>query len=266
MLMSTLTVDAWLTEAVDSVLLQQDVDLELILVLDGARAEGRATWMQDRRVRIISLPHRRGLANALSIAASGAHGRFLARMDSDDVSAPDRLSRTQEYLDSGADAAVVGTGAYLIDSDGRRIGELRSSAGDDVRRALVSRNRLVHSSVMMRRSAYEQVGGYNRRLVQMEDYDLWLRLGLVGRVAVLRDRLLSYRVHASQMSRGAGPRGEHVSQVSRGQYRLGRKLSLPTISVASSVLTWRAAQYARYLGVVRAGYDRADVAGERARV
>jgi glycosyltransferase involved in cell wall biosynthesis len=256
-LMSTLTVDAWLTEAVESVLDQGDVDLEVILVLDGAKAEDEPAWMRDRRVRMIALRHRSGLANALSIASGHARGRFLARMDADDVSVPGRLSKTQQYLESSADVAVVGTSAELIDPEGRVVGELSSSAGDDVRRALVVKNRLVHSSVVMRRSVYEQVGGYNPRLPQMEDYDLWLRMALLGRVAVLPDLLLRYRVHGSQMSRKAAPRGQYVSEISRGQYKLGRALGAPAIGVIPSVLTWRAAQFARYFGVVKSGYDRA---------
>ncbi|MGY1802944.1 glycosyltransferase [Blastococcus sp. SYSU D00922] len=256
-LMSTISVDRWLTEAAESILDQQDVDLELILVLDGARAEGQPAWIRDRRVKILVNPHRTGLSNALKAAAVAGKGQYFARMDADDVSAPARLSTLQNYLESNADASVVGTAASLIDSSGRVVGESLAPATHDARRALVVKNRLVHPSVMIRRSAYEKVGGYRRDLRQMEDYDLWLRMAMVGRVAVLPERLLLYRVHANQMSRGAAPHGAHVAAISRGQYRLGRALGMSVASVSAAIVRWRLAQYARYYGILEPGYDKA---------
>ncbi len=258
-LMSTVTVDEWLADAVESVLDQRDVSSEVIVVLDGAAVDDRPTWMRDPRVRTIALPKRSGLSNALCVAAGEAEGEFLARMDADDISLPGRLARTQHYLEADSDVCVVGTAADLIDRTGRIVGEMRPRSGDDVRRALVARNQLMHPSVTMRRSVYVAVGGYDPTLRQMEDYDLWLRMALVGRVAVLPDKLLQYRVHATQMSRSAAPYGSHVRSVSRGQYRLGRALGMSVPAVASSVLLWRAAQFARHTGLRRAGYDKAAV-------
>lgn len=256
-LMSTVTVDPWLTEAAQSILDQRDVDIELVLVLDGAEAETEPAWMRDGRVRIIQHARRTGLANALDVAAQASRGAYLARMDADDISAADRLWKSQQYLESNADVAVVGTSASLIDGGGRVIGESGTEAADDVRHALVLKNQLVHSSVMMRRDAYECAGGYNSRLLQMEDYDLWLRMATVGRVANLPDKLLLYRLHAQQMSRRAMPYGPHVRAISRGQYQLGRKLGMRQGRIGVAILAWRAAQFARYYGLTRPGYDAA---------
>lgn len=260
-LMSTLTVDRWLLDAIDSILQQDDVDFEVVLVLDGATIDEEPAWMQDRRVQVIPLPRRTGLASALGVAAQHATGEFYARMDADDISLPGRLSTSQEYLRSHPEVCALGTAVRLIDADSRVVGSFSPTAGDDVRGALVTKNQIVHPSVMMRRSAFKQVGGYDPKLRRVEDYDLWLRMAMVGPVAVLPDECLLYRVHPLQSSREIRPYGPDVAAISRGQYRLARALGMSVAHASCSVLVWRAAQFARSAGVTMSGHDRAALRG-----
>ena len=258
--LSTISVDEWLHEAIKSVLSERSVRIELIIVLDGLPAEQASgvarTWSLDDRVTCVPLQQRGGLAAALREGIASSSAPLIARLDADDVSLPGRFDRQKRYLDANPTAVVVGSGAYLIDETGREVGFNAPEFGPDVRRRLVRRNQIMHPSVMFRRSTYEMTSGYNARLTRMQDYDLWLRMALHGPIAVLDERLIRYRVHPSQASRSAKPTGDHVSAIVRGQRELASMLGTPTAIALVESNVWRAAQHLRYWGVVRPGYDR----------
>jgi hypothetical protein len=91
---------------------------------------------------------------------------------------------------------LLGSAAEMIDSRGRRIGAIDRPTGDSELRAFQRVGcGFVHSSVIMRREAFEAAGGYRKGLNVAEDYDLWLRLAEVGEIANLPERLIRYRIH-----------------------------------------------------------------------
>jgi glycosyltransferase involved in cell wall biosynthesis len=191
-----------LREAVESILAQTFDDLEVVALDDGS-GDGTPAILadlasRDARVRV-ERRARKGLTTALNDAARVAVGSYLARMDADDVAAPDRLERQVVFLDENPKVAVVGGAYEVIDDDGRVTRAVRFPTGDDaIRRTMRRRNCILHSTVMMRADAFSEAGGY--RLDQAEDYDLWLRIGRRSRLANLPDVVLRYRRHAEQYS------------------------------------------------------------------
>ena len=195
--------EAFLAEAIESVLGQTLDELELVVVDDGSADSSReiadAFVARDSRVRVVTQPIPAGISRALNLGWRTATGRYVARMDADDVSLPDRLERQITFMTEHPDVGVVGGAVLLIDERGAHVGQIRYPATDAAIRArLVTANPFAHPSVVIRREELGRVGGY--RLDHVEDYDLWLRLAPHTRFANLEEPVLLYRRHARQVS------------------------------------------------------------------
>ena len=192
----------WLREAVDSILGQTLADLELIVVDDGstdATADILAGY-RDRRLSVVR-QSRAGLTRSLNRGLGLATAPLLARLDADDVARPERLARQVAFLDAHPEVAVLGTGCREIGPDGEARGVYAPPADDAaIRRALIRRNPFVHSSVVMRRSAIQAAGGYDGTVAVAQDYELWLRLSRVARMANLPEPLVLRRLAPGRVS------------------------------------------------------------------
>jgi hypothetical protein len=125
----------------------------------------------------------------------------VARLDADDVALPERLARQRGFLDAHPEIGLLGTGAREVDAEGREVGRVAPPADDAaIRRALIRGNPFVHSSVMLRRSALDAAGGYDERLAVAQDYDLWMRMSRVTRLANLTEPLVVRRLVPGRVS------------------------------------------------------------------
>ena len=194
----------FLPAALDSVLAQTFADFEVIAIDDGTRdgsSEVLAAFAaRDRRVRVVRQENR-GIVASLNRALELARAPFVARMDHDDVSRPDRFAKQLAYLQRHPEVAAVSGAMDVIDQEGTY---LRTEAAPTLPAAvqdeLLYRNCICHPAVMARTEALRKVGGYRKNAQFAEDYDLWLRLSEVGAIANLPDVLLSYRLHPVRMS------------------------------------------------------------------
>ena len=179
-------------------------DFEFLIAANGCTdaffEELCALTAADRRVRVIRTAIGQ-LAFSLNLLADQAGADWLVRMDADDISLPHRLETLSAAARANA-ADVVGTGVYLIDETGTRLGEVRPPVSSaKIARAFVWGTPLIHPSVMLRRTFLLEMGGYLGGF-RSEDTDLWLRaLRSGGRIINLPDVLLEYRVHGGQVSR-----------------------------------------------------------------
>jgi len=201
-LMSVRNGAPWVKEAAESVLGQTVPDLELIVIDDGstdATADLLAT-IRDPRLRMERHPPR-GLTPSLNRALALARAPLLARLDADDLALPERLAWQRAFLDAHPEVGLLGTGVREVDVSGREIRVTRPPEDDAaIRRAMIRRNPFVHSSVMMRRSALEEAGGYDESLPVAQDYDLWMRMSRVTRVANLPAPLVVRHLLAGRVS------------------------------------------------------------------
>jgi len=192
----------WVGDAARSVLAQTLGDLELVLVDDGstdATPEVLA-GIRDERLRLERRPHE-GLTRALNHGLRRAHAPLIARLDADDIALPERLARQVAFLQAHREIGVLGTAAREINGDGREVRTVRPPQDDGaLRRALIRRNPMLHSTVMMRRDVVASVGGYDPRFAVAQDYDLWIRLAAVTRLANLTETLVVRRLLPGRVS------------------------------------------------------------------
>jgi glycosyltransferase involved in cell wall biosynthesis len=189
-------------EAVASVLGQTMGDLELIVVDDGSTDATPALLgsFRDPRLHVIR-QGRGGLTRALCAAGALARAPLLARLDADDVALPERLARQRAFLESHPEVGLLGTGAREVDAAGRELGIVRPPPDDAaIRCALIRGNPFVHSSVMMRRTAVAAAGGYDPGFPVAQDYDLWMRMSRVTRMANLPEPLVVRRILPGRIS------------------------------------------------------------------
>ena len=200
----------YLAEAINSILHQTLQDFELIIINDGS-TDGSGELIgqiNDARVRYYRQSNR-GLAATLNRGIALARGQYIARQDQDDVSFPLRLEKQAGFLDAHPDVGMVGMAAEIWVGDVRTDRQLRHPSDDaSIRFGLLFDNYFVHSSVMIRRSVLEEVGGYSEDLSRQppEDYELWSRVMRSYQVANLPEVLMAYRELPGSMSRsGVNP-------------------------------------------------------------
>jgi glycosyltransferase involved in cell wall biosynthesis len=188
----------FLGEAVASVLEQTLRDLELIVVDDAS--DDPVEGFADPRVKLLRNETRLGLAASLNRALDDASGKYVARLDADDVALPERLERQVERLGDGT--AVVGTAVIDLDEAGRKGRRHVMPAGAVPLRwhALFS-SPFFHPTVLVDREVLDTHGlRYDPTFDESEDYDLWTRLFAHADGDNLREPLVLKRVHAGQAS------------------------------------------------------------------
>lgn len=203
-LMPAYNCEAYVLEAVSSILSQSFADFELLAIDDGSTDSTRRLLesVHDPRLRLVSNDHNIGLIDTLNRGLELASGRYVARMDADDISAPERLEKQVQFLDAHPDVHVLGTMVNLINEQGKVFGAIAGypKDADEIHRYLLRECCLIHPSVMFRKDAVLAVDGYSASARHAEDYDLWLRLSDHHKIANLPDKLVSYRMHRNQVS------------------------------------------------------------------
>jgi len=199
--------ETYLREAIDSILDQSFEDFELIVCNDGSTDGSEAILQQyantDSRVVLINHAENRGLIETRNEISRHAKGEFIALMDADDMSLWDRFERQVAFLDENPGHVLVGSRILLIDPDGHPMCTLGIK---ETHEEIDSWHLEGHSgaavcnpTVMMRMEAVRSVGGYEDGTACAEDYDLFLRLAELGKLAILPDVLLHYRQHLSSI-------------------------------------------------------------------
>ncbi|OYT85596.1 MAG: hypothetical protein CFE46_17815 [Burkholderiales bacterium PBB6] len=195
-----------LGEAIASLTCQSLHDIEIIVVNDGS-ADGTgalldALALEEPRLRVVHTANK-GIVDALNTALGLARGEYVARMDGDDRSHPERLSLQVSYLRDHPDCVCVGSLYRLMDSDGR-ITAVQQPFGNLPQTDLTifppRITTLPHPSILLRTADLKALSGYRHGFSHAEDYDLFLRLAERGELGLLQLPLLDYRIHSGSLS------------------------------------------------------------------
>lgn len=199
-LMPVYKTSQYLREAIDSMLSQTFTDFELIILNDCSpdNAEEVLDGYKDPRIVRYLGKENVGLANVLNIGMQKAKGKYVARMDSDDLSAPDRLEIQVDYLERHPDIDLCSCGMSLFGAkDGKWV---RESDPDMVRISALFFSPILHASSVWRKDSFEKRElCFDQAMVPAEDYDLWCRALSRGlRMVNIPDCLYLYRIHSNQ--------------------------------------------------------------------
>jgi len=185
-------------ETIISVLSQSFEDFEYLMINDGPVEDARRIekTFRDPRLRIITTPSPLGLGGSRNAGLHEARGDLIAFIDSDDFCEPDRLKKQIEFMRANLDHVLVGSALRFIDEKSQTIGgRVYPSDDRDIKARIVAMNCIAQPSVMARRQALIDAGGYTPDFPAAEDYALWLRLARFGKFHNLEEPLVAYRIH-----------------------------------------------------------------------
>lgn len=198
--MSVYNGERWLREAVDSILNQTLRDLEFIIINDGSK-DGTLEILKgytDPRIRLVSRENR-GLISSLNEGIDLARAEYVARMDCDDVSMPERLALEARYLDEHPEVSLVFARTRMAAPDHEYTTNPQFT-DSTLPPILLEDNIFAHGSVMYRKSAVVAAGKYSHDFPSAEDRALWLQLAWSGhKFRVIDQPLYYYRIHPSQV-------------------------------------------------------------------
>lgn len=171
----------FLKEAIESILSQTETNFELILINDASTDDSSVVinTFTDPRIRIINNEKNLGLAVSLNKGIRAATGKYIARMDGDDISLPHRFEEQLKIIKTADRRSLICSTCLLIDENGNKIGKWKDdskyTSPKEIRKQLPNNNCIVHPSVLVRRDLLAEFF-YDPEQHESEDYDLWLRM------------------------------------------------------------------------------------------
>jgi len=190
--------ERYVEKAIRSILEQTYTNFEFIII-DDASTDTTAKIIQrlaesDKRIVFTSNQTNLGLTKNLNIALRKSRGKFIARMDGDDISLPNRFAHQVEFLDAHPEISIVGTWAQIIDGSDKVIGRLEyETKNERIRKRMIQRSQFIHPSVMFRKEIVESVGFYDESFRSAQDYEFFPRALTKHKGENIPQVLLQYR-------------------------------------------------------------------------
>jgi glycosyltransferase involved in cell wall biosynthesis len=193
-----------LARSVESVLRQSFSDFELLIIDDGSTDGSRDIIDRyragDSRITLIRQPHS-GLIVALNRGCEVARGRYIARLDSDDIAIQNRFELQFHHMERHPEIVLLGGGFECIDADGLVLFVMSwPGRNDGLHDYLLLDCYIAHTTIMFRREFFLTIGGYRPHFQDAEDYDLFLRMSDRRTVDNLPEVICQYRLHDQQIS------------------------------------------------------------------
>ena len=220
--------EKFIAEAVSSILGQTFINFELLLIDDGSTdrtAEEINKFSHDERIRVITHEHNAGLISTLNEGITVSRGRYIVRMDADDIADLHRMQIQFDYMEANPDISLAGSWYKEIGTNRIRKVPL---AHNDIRAAMIFNTAVIHPSVIMRKDQFiEQNLLFDPVFRHAEDYELWVRSSRTLRVANIPQPLISYRLHNNQVS-------VKENSTQRSSMQLCRKIQLESLGISAN--------------------------------
>jgi len=240
--MSVYNGQEFLGEAIESILAQSWSDFEFIIIDDGStdNSAGVIESYKDPRIHCIRNECNRGLAWSLNAGIARASGRYVARMDADDRSLPERLSRQVNFLKSHPTVAVCGGWIEVVGSGVRQVWEYPTTP-QGIHARLLFDCSMAHPTVMLDRAHWNKARlSYDSTYSYAQDYELWCRAVHSISLANLPEVLLIRRLHSEQIGQRRGPaQQEGARRIRRRELeQLGLAPTEQQCALHESISTW----------------------------
>jgi glycosyltransferase involved in cell wall biosynthesis len=198
----------YIKKAIESVLSQTYKNWELIIIddcsLDRTSSIVANYINLNSNIKYIKNNENLGVQKSLNKGLSVSKGEYIARIDDDDEWIDvDKLKTQVEFLESNIGYVLIGTGALLVDEDDELLSKYLLPKSDlEIKNKILSKNCFVHSSVLFKKNTAQEVGGFseNEAIKHVEDYDLWLRLGMKGKLFNLNTYSTALRVRSQSLT------------------------------------------------------------------
>jgi glycosyltransferase involved in cell wall biosynthesis len=203
--MSIYNGESYLHDSIECILNQTYRDFEFIIINDGSsdKTQEIINKYAEDDIRIVPINQDNiGLTKSLNKGILLSKGKYIARQDVDDISVPDRLENQIETFSKCPSLVLLGTWYSVEDSGGVIMERCRPIGDTDLRKLLYRCNPFCHSSVMFKRDAWEEVGGYRENMKTSQDFDLWLRIALTGKIALIPKILVRHFRNPKSISKG----------------------------------------------------------------
>ena len=189
----------YLEESIESILNQTFDNFELIIVYDKSKDNSKEIiekYMKtDNRIILIENEIKSGISNALNKGLEISKGKYIARIDSDDISLPNRLEREYLFLENNKDYFLVGSNGIRIDEQGKYLEDIIYEEDPSIN--MSKENHIIHSSIMFRNTGIR----YGANLLYAEDYDFYLRALNMGlKLGNMPEVLVKYRMNSSSIT------------------------------------------------------------------
>jgi glycosyltransferase involved in cell wall biosynthesis len=199
--------EKYIPELLQSIKNQSFTDWELIIIDNGSydNTQNLITkeMINDPRISYIKNEQDRGISFARNQGLQKAKGEYIAVLDSDDLwTDKEKLTKQIAYLEVNQDCAGVGTGVIVINEQSKELSRYQNETDSKkIKQELLFKNLLAHSSVIYKKAAALHVGGYDENLPFLEDYDLWLKMGAIWKLANLEGFMTKYRKHQTNITK-----------------------------------------------------------------
>lgn len=195
----------YIEQAVRSMMTQTYGNLEIIIVDDCSADESadilKRLAIEDSRITVLRNETNLKIVACLNKGIQIASGKYIARMDADDVSMPDRIAKQIAFLEANENIAACGSNYIIIDEEGNKTGKVVFESKPDLLKAeLLFFSAFAHPAVTMRADAAKEAGLYKPGMVPAEDYEFWLSIAEKFEMANLPEYLLLYRWHGNNVS------------------------------------------------------------------
>jgi hypothetical protein len=194
-----------LAESIDSILAQSFSDFEFVIVNDGSsdKTQEIIELYAHQDSRILPIHQKNiGLTKSLNIAIKKAKGKYIARMDADDISFKERFKKQVDFLENNNDYHLVGSNAIDIDEQGKEIRyRILEKDWDVIKKNFVKKNFFLHPSVLIDKKALFDIGLYNEEIKYGQDYELWLRFIKKYKGTNIQEFLIKKRITLESIGR-----------------------------------------------------------------
>lgn len=191
--------EAYLADAIESILTQTYKNIEIIAIDDGS-TDSTPSLLKKYPIRIITHTQKQGIVSSLNEGIEAAKGTFIARMDGDDICHPTRFEKQLAFLEKNLQVGILGTGYTPFQEKNNLLkSQINPFCSDEIKCKLLFTNPIAHPTVLMRKNIFSTLS-YKETTPHAEDYALWVQASHITSLCNLQESLLHYRIHPQSVT------------------------------------------------------------------